>query len=81
MAVETKQQPLAPADAPMCQHHWVVEAPAGAESRGICRKCGAIKGFRNATEDFVWQEERSADLAYWSLSNVPKVLEPQADAA
>ncbi len=81
MPVETKEQPREVAEAPTCQHHWVVEAPAGAESRGVCQKCGASKGFRNATQDFVWEEERSADLAYWSLNSVPKVLAGEADAA
>ena len=64
MAAEVKEQTLGLAEAPTCQHHWVVDAPAGAESRGVCRKCGAIKGFRNATQDFVWEEERSADLGF-----------------
>ena len=81
MAAEVKEQTLGLVEAPTCQHHWVVGAPAGAESRGVCRKCGAIKGFRNATQDFVWEEERSADLAYWSLNNAPKVLAGEANAA
>jgi hypothetical protein len=59
----------------------VVEAPSGVESRGVCKKCGAIRGFRNATQDFVWEEERSADLAYWSLNHGSRLLEPEGSAA
>ncbi len=49
-----------------CAHHWVVESPNGAVSRGRCRACGAVREFRNATTDFVWEEERKSAMHFWS---------------
>ena len=33
-----------------CSHHWVIEGARGPTSKGICRLCGAEKGFRNYLE-------------------------------
>lgn len=30
-----------------CQHHWIIAAPRGATSEGICQKCGEVKAFNN----------------------------------
>lgn len=30
-----------------CVHHWRIDTPNGAESAGVCRKCGAQRAFRN----------------------------------
>lgn len=38
-----------------CQHHWIIETPHGATSRGLCKRCGATKRFPNAAEDAMWQ--------------------------
>ncbi|MBI2886804.1 MAG: hypothetical protein HYY02_06315 [Chloroflexi bacterium] len=58
-----------------CQHYWVLESPSGEFSRGVCKYCGKARGFKNATQDFVWEEERAADMAFWSTGDVPKLLE------
>lgn len=34
-----------------CQHWWIVETPNGVTSRGVCKRCRAIKRFPNAGED------------------------------
>jgi len=31
-----------------CAHHWLIESPDGPQSRGVCRRCGAVKDFYNA---------------------------------
>ena len=36
-----------------CQHHWLIETPHGATSRGVCKRCGASKRFPNAAEDIL----------------------------
>ena len=36
-----------------CQHHWVIETPHGAASRGVCRKCSETRLFGNVLEDVV----------------------------
>ena len=33
-----------------CTHYWVIEMPAGATSRGRCKRCGRVRAFRNAAE-------------------------------
>lgn len=40
-----------------CRHHWVIETPHGATSRGVCKHCGAVKRFPNAAEDYLWERE------------------------
>ena len=39
-----------------CQHHWVIETPHGAASRGVCRKCNEMRFFGNVLEDVVRDE-------------------------
>ena len=33
-----------------CQHHWVVDPPAGPVSTGACRSCGEERDFPNYIE-------------------------------
>ena len=33
-----------------CQHHWVIEPPAGPVSKGTCRSCGEERDFPNYQE-------------------------------
>lgn len=40
-----------------CRHHWVIDSPEGATSKGVCKLCGAEKQFSNATADTVWEDE------------------------
>lgn len=30
-----------------CVHHWLIEAPAGETSQGVCKHCGDAKAFKN----------------------------------
>ena len=48
-----------------CQHHWIIETPHGATSRGSCRLCGATRRFPNAADDALW-EANAAGLGRWS---------------
>ena len=32
-------------------HHWLIETPSGALSRGRCRECGAERDFANYEAD------------------------------
>ena len=38
-----------------CNHHWIIEAPVGPSSKGICKICGAEKEFSNSFEN-LWLE-------------------------
>lgn len=42
---------------PVCRHHWVIETPNGALSGGRCKRCGALKEFRNSSEDLMWDSD------------------------
>ncbi len=35
---------------PGCQHHWVIDRPAGPVSKGVCRSCGEERDFLNYIE-------------------------------
>jgi len=39
-----------------CVHHWIIDAPNGRESTGVCKHCGAEKGFSNSTESVMWEQ-------------------------
>ena len=55
---------------PTCRHHWLIDAPHGATSPGICKLCGAQKEFRNSAGDFLWEDEPMSELSYgqWGRS-------------
>ncbi len=42
-----------------CRHHWIIESPHGATSRGVCKRCGASRRFPNAAEDALWESSGS----------------------
>ena len=39
-----------------CVHHWIIDAPNGRESTGVCKHCGVEKGFSNSTESVMWEQ-------------------------
>jgi hypothetical protein len=51
--------PVAETTAEAHAHHWLIEEANGEKSRGICKRCGAIKQFKNWLEDsdFITNEE------------------------
>ena len=49
---------------PSCAHHWLIESPNGAMSRGVCKICGLEKEFPNSAEDFLW--ERDVPQSRWT---------------
>ncbi|MBI4498456.1 MAG: hypothetical protein HY689_11215 [Chloroflexi bacterium] len=48
-----------------CVHHWVIESPGGAISRGVCKHCGVVREFRNSVVELVWEEERQSAVRFW----------------
>lgn len=44
-----------------CQHQWVLDAPTGPSSSGVCGTCGEEKDFLNYIEGFSWGYEVSID--------------------
>ena len=35
----------------VCHHHWLIEAPNGQFSKGVCRNCQEVRQFRNSMRD------------------------------
>ena len=44
---------------PQCAHHWRIEAPSGATSHAICRKCGEEREFRNSETEHPYRMQRT----------------------
>ncbi|HXH20523.1 MAG TPA: hypothetical protein VNN10_00730 [Dehalococcoidia bacterium] len=42
-----------PSSAERCRHRWVIAAPNGPTSEGVCRLCGARREFRNSSDDHI----------------------------
>ena len=38
-----------------CAHHWVIAAPNGPTSEGVCRRCGHQREFVNSVENTKFQ--------------------------
>ena len=46
-----------------CRHHWIIEAPVGPVSRGVCQECSEVREFKNYIESAPWGEDSSANKA------------------
>ena len=40
-----------------CSHHWIIKAPLGPISRGVCRLCNEARQFKNYIEETPWDDE------------------------
>ena len=47
------------AAAATCVHHWLIDAPSGRESIGLCKRCGATRNFANSTENVMWEQSNT----------------------
>ena len=43
-----------------CRHHWIIEAPTGPVSRGVCQLCEDVREFKNYIESAPWGEDANA---------------------
>ena len=50
-----------------CAHHWVIESPEKATSKGVCKLCGQVKIFENIIEELVPGRENKDSL---NLDNI-----------
>ena len=41
-------------EASACRHQWMIDAPAGPSSLGVCRVCGEERHFQNYIEGSAW---------------------------
>lgn len=64
-------------EAPTCQHHWKIDSPRGALSKGTCKRCGEEREFRNSTADYVWDDDSGSGSGYtpWrGMKSAPKTV-------
>jgi hypothetical protein len=57
-------------EAPSCQHHWRIESPRGALSKGTCKRCGEEREFRNST-DYVWDDDSGSASPWRGIRSTP----------
>ncbi len=57
----------------VCRHHWLIESPQGATSRGRCKRCGQAKEFRNSAEDTLWEGDPMSSISKMAAGNRPVV--------
>jgi hypothetical protein len=57
-------------EGPVCQHHWKIESPRGALSRGTCKRCGEEREFRNST-DYVWDDDSGSNSPWRGIRSTP----------
>jgi hypothetical protein len=70
-AVEEQQE----SQVQSCRHHWIIETPNGATSRGFCKRCGSAKRFPNAAEDARWQPDAGKVGRWWTRKGVARPSE------
>lgn len=62
-----------------CQHHWYIATPAGSTSKGICRRCGEEREFRNSTTDYVGDGVSGGSGTPWRGSRPTKTTSDDPD--
>ena len=40
-----------------CRHYWVIDAPTGPTSRGVCQVCRETRDFKNYIEAAPWGDD------------------------
>ena len=70
------------AEAPTCQHHWLIESPSGATSLGRCKRCGEEREFRNSASDHVWEDDSRGGYRPWrGVRAIPKTADEDEGGA
>ncbi len=50
-----------------CLHHWIIEAPTGPVSIGVCQRCEEVREFKNYIDATGWAEDTSVSQSPESL--------------
>lgn len=63
-----------------CVHHWIIEIPNGALSKGACKLCGSERLYYNSLE-YMWEVMKalpsSGNPSKWRLENTQKWVAKQ----
>ncbi len=81
---EERPQAAAPTEveAPTCRHHWLIDSPRGALSKGRCKICGEEREFRNSATDHVWEDDSTSGYGSWGgVRSTRKVADDDEVAA
>ena len=62
---DRKPEAAAPIEVGACRHHWLIESPHGALSKGRCKLCGEERQFRNSASDYIWDDDSSSGYSGW----------------
>ena len=80
-------EPQTTPEAPTCRHHWLIEPPGAATSKGRCKRCGAEREFRNSANDLPWQVGEPSttlstpDLRNYQREHVDEIVAGEVDVA
>ena len=55
-----------------CVHHWVIDAPNGRASKGVCKRCGKARSFVNSTENVMWEQTNTLRNELRGSIRIPK---------
>lgn len=75
METQVLEQTVIEQEAPVCQHHWLIESPHGATSMGRCKRCGVLKAFRNSATDTLWEGDPMSSISKMGAAARPVVRE------
>ncbi len=53
-----------------CQHYWIIDAPDGPTSKGVCKHCGATREFANYWPYSTWERETAKAVELPVLRNL-----------
>ena len=76
-SVKERRRAAAPVEVAGCRHHWLIEPPRGALSRGRCKLCGEERQFRNSATDYIWDDDSSSTgYSSWrAVRSTPKLAD------
>ena len=57
---QTRPMPGRETETETCRHHWLIEAPTGPVSVGVCQICEDVREFKNYIEAAPWTEDSTA---------------------
>ena len=80
-AVQERPQAVETVDKPTCQHHWVIESPQGAMSKGRCKRCSEEREFRNSATDHLWEAESGSGYNAWRGRRSTQVVSEDEEVA
>lgn len=66
--LKERHAPMVRASGDKCPHYWVIDSATGPTSRGVCKRCGAVKEFFNSLDAMVANREAIFELP--ELANV-----------